>query len=140
MNNIAKGDRSIVRRTMLILAGLFLGSVSIAVGMFSITMFLAPEPDMSMLYDALGIFMVLLCFWVLTMALRLILDRPNRGGLMSPTALLMSGGFFLLMPIAGLFDGYYVKHGLYGLYHAVGSLSTGSTLLLMARWRSRHPR
>jgi len=45
--------------------------------------------------------------------------RKNQGGLLTPAVLRVVSFFFLVVPVAGFFTGYYRKMGLMAIYQAV---------------------
>jgi hypothetical protein len=130
----------IARRIVLALLGVSIAAIGLAVGLFSLTLFLDPQPKRPLLQHAIGVVIVLVCAWVLSLAWRLLTDRPHRGGLMGPTALRISGVLFLIMPIGGLLDGYYLRWGSVAIAQGIASMSTGLGLFVLAERRSRKPR
>lgn len=87
---------------------------------------------------AIGLLMVLVCFWCIGKAVCLIFGWHTRGGLMGPMALRIVGVFFLLLPLAGFFTGYYSRWGLLGILQALAYVSIFFGLFSLARSRS-HP-
>jgi hypothetical protein len=66
---------------------------------------------------------------------RLVFNRPSHGGLISPLLLKIGSFIFLLMPVAGLFTGYYRQHPLLGPVHALGFVITFFGLQRLAQQR-----
>ena len=57
-----------------------------------------------------GVIMSVTGFWLLTKCARLITGKRTHGGLIGPRGLRLLGWFFLLLPVGGLFSGYFVTH------------------------------
>jgi len=57
-----------------------------------------------------GLIMSLVGFWGFVKCVRLIAGKKTHGGLITPSGLRLLGWFFLLLPIGGLFTGYFVTH------------------------------
>lgn len=79
----------------------------------------APNEKAPILAIVVGLVLLLICIWVLEKCFRLVTGRKNRGGLMSPTALRVLSVFFLLLPVAGLFTGYYRQMGSVAVFQAI---------------------
>lgn len=75
------------------------------------------------LAPVIGMVMVVTCFWILEKCFRLVTGRKNKGGLLSPRALRLVGWFFLLLPITGLFTGYFRTHTVIAVVQAAAYLS-----------------
>jgi hypothetical protein len=100
--------------------GLILGFLTLALGVASIVgLLFTPNEKAPILAIVGGLVLLLICFWVLEKCLRLVTGRKNRGGLMSPTTLRVLSVFFLILPVAGLFTGYYHKMGPVAIFQAV---------------------
>ena len=56
--------------------------------------------------------MTLLCIWVLSLAFRLLLNRPDRGGLLSPLVLQLIAVYLVAMPTFLLVTGRAASWGL----------------------------
>jgi hypothetical protein len=85
----------------------------------------------------LGSVMVLLSFWCVDKAVRLILGWRTHGGLMGPNALRVIGVFFLLVPLAGFITGHYARLGLLAVLQALAYVSVFFSLFALARTRSQ---
>lgn len=79
--------------------------------------------------------MVVTCFWILEKCFRLVTGRKNKGGLLSPRALRLVGWFFLLLPITGLFTGYFRTHTVIAVVQAAAYLSVFFGLRKLAAYR-----
>jgi membrane-associated HD superfamily phosphohydrolase len=75
------------------------------------------------------------CFWVLLKCYRLVAGRKKRGGLLSPTALRVVAVFLLIMPVGGLFTGYYREMGPLAIFQALMYVSGFFGLRALARKR-----
>lgn len=90
-------------------AGIVLGLVALLCGLAVISLLLmryetAPAP---LLLVAVALLLLLGCCWIFVKCVRLITGRKKRGGLQSPRTLRAVALFMLILPIAGLFTGYY---------------------------------
>jgi amino acid transporter len=99
--------------------GLVLGLFTLLCGFASLSMLLVPNKHAPMLTVILGLVLALGCLWILAKAFRLITGRKKRGGLLSPTTLRVVSFFLLVLPIAGLFTGYYREKGAVAIFQAV---------------------
>jgi hypothetical protein len=63
-----------------------------------------------LLAPAFGALMAVVCLWGFGASIRLIIGKRVHGGLFGPRTLRVVGWFFLLLPIGGLFTGYFVTH------------------------------
>jgi len=100
--------------------GLVLGVLTLALGFASaVGLLFSRNEKAPILVKVVGFVFLLICFWVLEKCFRLVTGHKNRGGLMSPTALRVVSVFFLLLPVAGLFTGYYRKMGPVAIFQAV---------------------
>jgi hypothetical protein len=109
-----------IPRWLQIPIGLALGLLTFALG-FAVTLGLlfAPNGKAPILAIVVGLVLLFICVWVLEKCLRLVTGRKNLGGLMSPTALRVLSVFFLVLPLAGLFTGYYRHMGHVAMFQAV---------------------
>lgn len=99
--------------------GIVLGLFTLLCGFASAYLLFVPNKKAPILAFVVGFILLLGCFWVLTKCLRLITGRKHRGGLMSPRALRVVAFFLLILPVVGLFTGYYREMGAVAIYQAV---------------------
>jgi len=99
--------------------GLVLGLFTLLCGVASLSLLIVPNKQAPVLAVIIGLVLILGCLWVLEKCFRLITGRKNRGGLMSPNALRVVSIFLLILPIAGLFTGYYREMGALAIFQAV---------------------
>ncbi len=100
-------------------AGLVLGLCTLLCGFASLSLLLVPNKQAPMLAVIVGLVLILGCLWILEKCFRLIKGRKNRGGLMSPNTLRVVSFFLLILPIVGLFTGYYREMGAMAIFQAV---------------------
>ncbi len=81
--------------------------------------------------------MVLACAWLLEKCGRLIIGRRVDGGLMGPRALRLAAWFFLLLPVAGIFTGYFVSHTLVAVVQTAAYIGIFIGLRSLAKYRQR---
>lgn len=100
-------------------AGLVLGLLALLCGFASLSLFLVPNKQAPVLAVIAGLLLILGCLWILEKCFRLITGRKNQGGLMSPNTLRVLSFFFLVLPIVGLFTGYYREMGAIAIFQAL---------------------
>jgi membrane associated rhomboid family serine protease len=110
-----------IPRWLQIPIGLALGLLTLALGLASAALLFAqnakaPSPALAVVAVLI---LLLACFWVLEKCFRLVTGRKNRGGLMSPTTLRVLSIFFLVLPVGGIFTGYYRQMGSVAMFQAV---------------------
>jgi hypothetical protein len=84
---------------------------------------------------AVLLILLLPCLWVLGKCFRLVTGRKKRGGLLGPTALRAVAYCLLIIPVAGLFTGYYREVGPLAIFQAVMYISGFFGLRALARKR-----
>jgi len=99
--------------------GLVLTFLTLLCGFAALVFLFTPTKKSPVLPIVVGLILLLGCFWVLEKCFRLLTGRRNQGGLMSPNALRVVSLFLLVLPIAGLFTGYYRKMGAVAIFQAV---------------------
>ena len=99
--------------------GLVLGLFTLLCGLGSLSLLLVPNKQSPVLAVVVGLVLLLGCLWVLEKCLRLLTGRKHKGGLMSPNTLRVVAIFMLVLPIAGLFTGYYREMGAVAIFQAV---------------------
>jgi hypothetical protein len=118
----------IIAGVLLLPPGLFLLAASIA-------MAIDPPPKSPVLAATIGLVFVMTCVWILALAVRLIADRPRRGGLMAPTELRICATLFMVLRAGAVFNGAHDELGLMTLVHSAFYLLIAGTLWGMARER-----
>jgi hypothetical protein len=118
-----------------LLAGLALGTFTILCGFASLSLLLAPPKESPFIGTILGLILLFGCLWVLEKCLRLLTGRKNQGGLMAPKTLRRISWAFLVLPLVGLFTGYYWKMGPIAIKQAMLYFFTFFTLRALARRR-----
>jgi len=101
----------------------------------SLILLVLPNKNGPVLGFAIGAILLFGCLWVLGKCVRLLTGRKTRGGLMSPTALRVVSFFLLVLPIAGLFTGYYRERGPVAIFQACAYVSGFFGLRALARKR-----
>ena len=99
--------------------GLVLGLFTLLCGFASLSLLLVPNKQAPVLAVIVGLVLILGCLWIFEKCFRLITGRRNQGGLMSPNTLRVVSFFLLILPIVGLFTGYYRKMGAVAIFQAV---------------------
>jgi hypothetical protein len=110
-----------VPRWVQVLVGLILASVTLLCGFASVTMLVVPneKSPSPILAIVVGLALSLGCIWVFEKCFRLLTGRKNRGGLLAPNTLRLISFFFLALPVAGLFTGYYRRMGPIAIFQVV---------------------
>ena len=116
-------------------AGLVIGLFTLLCALGALSLLFAPNKQSLTLCLVAGAILLLGCFWVLEKCWRLVTGRKYKGGLMSPRALRVVAFFFLVMPIAGLFTGYYRTMGPLAIFQAVSYVLAFFVLRALARNR-----
>jgi FtsH-binding integral membrane protein len=96
-----------VPRSIQVLAGLVLAAFTLFCGLASVTMLVVPNKRSPVLAIIVAFLLLLGCGWVFEKCL------------MSPNALRVVSFFFLVLPVVGLFTGYYREMGLVAIFQAV---------------------
>ena len=117
--------------------GLVLGVVVFFCLIGSVSLFLGPHGNQLMLKYAIASVMVLLSIWLLAVCARLIVGRRVASGLLGPRALRVIAWFFLLLPLAGLFTGYFFTHTLQALAQTAIYVSIFFSLRALALKRAK---
>ncbi len=81
----------------------------------SLMMALLPNEKAPVLAPIAGIVLVLMALWLFVICFRLLSGRRVSGGLMRPRTLRAVAWLFLLLPLGGLFTGYFATHTLLAL-------------------------
>jgi amino acid transporter len=115
--------------------GLVLGLLTLLCGFASVVLLLAPNKKSPILAIVVGLLLLLGCLWVLEKCFRLLTGRKNRGGVMTPNTLRAVSFFFLVLPVAGLFTGYYREMGPVAIFQAVMYFFSFLGLRALARKR-----
>ena len=100
-------------------AGIVLALLTLLCGFAFIEMFLLAPKRQSILAVGFVVLLLLPCFGVLMKCLRLITGQKVKGGLFSPIALRLAALFIFVVPIVGLFTGYYREMGPAAIWQAV---------------------
>jgi hypothetical protein len=99
--------------------GIVLIPFTLLCGFASAYLLFVPNKKAPILAFVVGLVLLLGCLWVLAKCFRLITGRKHRGGLMSPRALRIVSVCLLVLPVVGLFTGYYREMGVVAVYQAV---------------------
>jgi amino acid transporter len=115
--------------------GLILGLLTLLCGFASVILLLTPNKKSPVLVIVVGLILLLGCLWVLEKCFRLLTGRKNQGGLMTPNTLRVVSFFFLVIPVAGLFSGYYREMGPVAIFQALMYFFSFLGLRALARKR-----
>jgi hypothetical protein len=117
-------------------AGLLLGAFTLLCLLGSLTMVFGANEKAPVLAPLFGVVWTLGCCWILQLCGRLVMGWRNTGGLMGPTALRSIAWLFLLLPVGGLFTGYFVSHPMQGALQVVAYVAIFFALRRIANARS----
>lgn len=118
------------------LIGLFLGTVVFFCLLGSLFLVFSENAKAPVLASATGVVMTAVSGWLLAICVRLVTGRKRQGGLLTPTSLRVVAVVFLLLPIAGVFTGYFRTHTVQAVLQTVFYVSAFFTLFGLARKRS----
>jgi hypothetical protein len=107
------GERDLPRWIQ-IPVGVVLGLFTLFCAFATVDMLLLPGKKSSpspILAVAVVLILLLVCLWVLGKCMRLVTGRKKHGGLLSSMVLRVVAVFLLIIPVAGLFTGYYREMG-----------------------------
>jgi len=79
-------------------AGVFVASLAAASAVFSSVLIVDPQTANPTIARLVGIAMVLVSLWLISTGLRLIANRPDHGGLLSPLVLRLVSAYMILFP------------------------------------------
>jgi amino acid transporter len=99
--------------------GMILSLFTLLCGFASVYLLFVPNKKAPILAFIVGLVLLLGCVWMLAKCFRLITGRKHRGGLMSPRALRIVSVCLLVLPVIGLFTGYYREMGAVAIFQAV---------------------
>jgi len=125
-------------RWLQVLLGVVLALLTLLCGFASVMPLVFPNEKSSILSMVIGLILLLGCLWTFEKYFRLITGRKNQGGLMTPNTLRVVSFFFLALPVAGLFTGYYRKMGLVAVFQAAMYFLGFLGLHALARKREGH--
>ena len=128
-----------IPRWLQIALGLLLGVFAVFCSLASLSLLFPPAAKNPMLSIAVGAIAVL-GGWAVWKAVRLILGRPLKGGLLSPFALRVSSIVVLCLPVCGLFTGYFQEHPILAPIQGFVYAGISFTLWRMARSRALRAR
>ena len=117
-----------------IIAGLFLLPIALLCLAGSVVLVLAPSDKAPLLAISLGVVFVLICLWVLWLAVRLLANRPGHG-LLGSFALKASALLFFALPIGGIFTGYWREKPLIAAIQTLCYLVVATALWRLANRR-----
>jgi hypothetical protein len=82
--------------------------------------------------------MAVMSLWGFAESIRLVSGRAAKGGLLTPRALRRISWLFLLLPLGGLFSGYFVTHTLQAVAQTVAYVLLFIGITTLATQRERH--
>lgn len=131
-------EEVVIPRWVQVVVGIFLG-VSTLLGLHgSVIIIFDPNEEIPVLAPLIGVVLLLGCLWGLVMSFRLISGRKVKGGLLSPRSMRFFAWFFLLLPIGGIFTGYFKTHTVFAVVQAAAYLSIFFGLRSLASHREQH--
>uniref|UniRef100_UPI0035B41561 hypothetical protein n=1 Tax=Hylemonella sp. TaxID=2066020 RepID=UPI0035B41561 len=104
----------------------------------SLMMVFLPNEKAPILAPVFGVFMALVSVWGLAKCLLLLTGRRVQGGLIKPQGLRVLAWFFLLLPVGGLFSGYFITHTAQAIVQTVAYVSVFFGLRALAEDRERN--
>jgi len=116
-------------------AGIVLGLFTLLCGYGSLVLLFGVHEQRPVFASLVGFVLLVGCLWVLEKCFRLLTGRKVQGGLLSPRALRGVSFYLLIVPIAGVFTGYYRKMGLVAVFQALMFVLSFMGLQKLARRR-----
>ena len=117
-------------------AGFFLGLIALFSIAGSVTLLIAPPPMNPNLSFMVGLILIIVSLWVLEKCIRMVFGFRNQGGLLSPKALRIVSVLLLLLPVAGIFTGYYGEKGIIAILQAIAYVGIFIGLNVLASRRN----
>jgi hypothetical protein len=127
-----------VPRWVQVPAGIALGGIVLLCLAGSLMMVFLPNEKAPVLAPVFGAFMALVSLWALSKCFLLLSGKKVRGGLIKPRGLRVLAWFFLLLPIGGLFSGYFIAHTAQALVQTAAYVSIFFGLRSLAAHRERN--
>jgi hypothetical protein len=124
-----------VPRWVQVPVGIALGAIVLLCLAGSLMMVFLPNEKAPILAPVFGVFMALVSLWALGKCLRLLTGKRVQGGLLKPRGLRVLAWFFLLLPVGGLFSGYFVTHTVQALVQTAAYVSVFFGLRSLAAHR-----
>jgi hypothetical protein len=128
----------VVPRWIQIPIGVALGAVLAICLAGSMMMVFLPNEKAPVLAPLFGIVMALTSLWAMSKCLRLITGKRVKGGLIGPRALRTISWLFLLLPVGGLFSGYFISHTLQAVLQTIAYVSFFFGIRVLAAQREKH--
>lgn len=122
-------------RWVQILIGLVLFPLLLPCLAGSLMLALLPNEKAPVLATVAGILMALMTIWLFAICFRLVSGRRVSGGLVGPRALRSFAWLFLLLPLGGLFTGYFAAHTLWAVIQSAIYVNVFFGLRALARNR-----
>jgi hypothetical protein len=127
-----------VPRWVQVPAGIALGGIVLLCLAGSLMMVFLPNEKAPVLAPVFGAFMALVSLWALSKCFLLLSGKKVQGGLIKPRGLRVLAWFFLLLPIGGLFSGYFITHTAQALVQTAAYVSIFCGLRSLAAHRERN--
>lgn len=127
-----------VPRWVQVPAGLFLGIILLFCLAGSAGLAFTPNEKAPLAAPFVGTLMSAVSFWGLLVCYRLVVGKRVRGGLIGPTALRIIAWVFLLLPVGGVFTGYFEQHTLRAVIMTAAYISIFYGLRSLASHREQN--
>lgn len=125
-------------RLVQVLAGIVLGLFTLLCLAGSLMMLFMPNEKAPVLAHVFGAAWTVVCGWMLSVCVRLIRGKEARGGLMSPPTLKAIAWLFVLLPVGGLFTGYFLTHTVVAVIQSAAYISIFFGLQRLAAYREEN--
>jgi hypothetical protein len=126
-------------RWMQVLVGVLIAVASLLCAGMSVMAALGADTVVPLRTVVATLAVVAACAWLLVLAGRLIAGRRVTGGLMSPRLLRGVAAGFLLLPIVGLFTGYYREGGVLAIIQSGIFVAAAVSTWSLAKARALRP-
>lgn len=120
---VAQADDDTLPRWVQAVVGVALTVILVPCLAGSVMLLVLPSEMAPVMAPAIGFPMTLLCAWLGRICYRLIAGRKIQGGLMAPQTLRAIAWLFLLLPLGGVFTGYFETHTLQAMLQSAAYVS-----------------
>ena len=130
-------EASTLPRWVQIVVGLMLSLLLLPCLAGAVMMMLVPNEQAPVVAPIGGVVMTVMALWLFGICFRLVSGRRTVGGLMSPRMLRTIAWVFLLLPVGGLFTGYFATHTTLAFLQSAAYISVFFGLRSLAQRRDK---
>jgi membrane protease YdiL (CAAX protease family) len=116
-------------------AGILIALFTLLCLVGTVTIFMSLKKDNLVFGIFIGTILLIGCLWVLIKSIRIVLNVRRKNGLLAPLTLRLFGIFFLLLPVGGIFTGYFKEIGVVAVIQTI--LHIGICFVLFRHAKTR---